>query len=138
MTDQEFVAAFETCTLPNEDFHHRDHLRLAWIYLEQFGLAKARERLAESIRRYALYHGKSEKYHHTVTIAWLQLIEHAVRGASGGASFEDVLKQFPGLLNRKALDQYYSAAALGSPAARTSFVPPDKEPLPESLDGVRS
>ena len=37
MTDQEFAAAIETCRLPNAQFHHRDHLRLAWIYLRRYG-----------------------------------------------------------------------------------------------------
>ena len=35
MTDSEFVDSFEDCTLPSTAFHHRDHVRLAWIYLRR-------------------------------------------------------------------------------------------------------
>ena len=33
MDDREFVAAVEACTLPPEQFPHRAHVRLAWLYL---------------------------------------------------------------------------------------------------------
>ena len=31
MNDQEFIEAFYSGTLPNEQFHHRDHLRLTSV-----------------------------------------------------------------------------------------------------------
>jgi len=30
VTDDEFLRAFFSLTLPNSGFHHRDHVRLAW------------------------------------------------------------------------------------------------------------
>jgi len=60
LADQEFVRSFETCELPNESFHHRDHIRLAWIYLRRYGELEARRHLGEAIRRFAAYHGKSD------------------------------------------------------------------------------
>ena len=35
MTESEFVAAFEDASLPETAFRHRDHVRLAWIYLRE-------------------------------------------------------------------------------------------------------
>ncbi len=32
MTDDEFLAAFEDCTLPFEQWHHRAHVRVAFLY----------------------------------------------------------------------------------------------------------
>jgi len=133
MTDQEFVTALETCRLPNEDFHHRDHIRLAWIYLRQQGFPEAAARLVESIRRYAAHYGAAQKFHQTITMAWLALVEDARRRAPMGASFEDLLRAFPELLNLKALDEYYSSAVLDSAAARDTFVAPDKRSLPGSI-----
>ena len=66
--DQEFLEAFETCRLAPQLFHHRDHLRLAWIYLQR-DASTAPVRIAESIRRYAAYHGQSGKYHETMPLA---------------------------------------------------------------------
>jgi hypothetical protein len=37
MTDEEFLRAFEACELSNGCFHHRDHIRLAWIYVHRYG-----------------------------------------------------------------------------------------------------
>jgi len=129
MTDQEFVDAFETCRLGNELFHHRDHLRLAWIYLERYGASAAPARIAESIRRYAAHHGKPEKYHETVTIAWLRLVAGSA-DRSGAASFAEVLAACPELLDKNTLDHYYSPELLASETARTRFVPPDRQTLP--------
>ena len=33
MSDDEFVAAFEDCSLPLESFRHADHVRMAFLYL---------------------------------------------------------------------------------------------------------
>ncbi len=129
LTDQEFAEAFETCRLPNERFHHRDHLRLAWIYLQRYGARDAPARIGESIRRYAAYHGKPEKYHETVTIAWLWLLTQASEYC-GTASFAELLAASPELLDKNTLHRYYSPELLASETARTQFVPPDRKALP--------
>ena len=128
--DDEFVAAFEACTLPNEQFRHRDHLRLAWIYLRRFGASGAEARIAQSIRRYAEFHGATQKYHHTVTLAWLRLIQRAAARLPEQALFEDVLRASPELLDKGTLGEYYSKELVGSERARADFVEPDLKPLP--------
>jgi hypothetical protein len=35
MTDDEFIASFEDCSLANESFHHSDHVRMARSGCEQ-------------------------------------------------------------------------------------------------------
>ena len=129
MTDQEFVDAFETCRLANELFHHRDHLRLAWIYLQRYGISAAPARIGESIRRYAAHHGKLEKYHETVTVAWLRLLAVSA-DRSGAASFEELLAASPELLDKNTLHYYYSPELLALESARIQFVPPDRHALP--------
>ena len=129
MTDHEFLDAFETCRLPNELFHHRDHLRLAWIYLQRYGGPDAPVRIGESIRRYAAQHGKADKYHETVTVAWLRLVAGSA-DRSGAASLEDLLAACPELLDKNTLHRYYSPQLLASEFARLQFVPPDRHALP--------
>ena len=130
MTDQEFVRAFESCELANEEFHHRDHIRLAWIYLRCYGEAEARRRIAAGIRRFAAYHGKSDKYHETITAAWLRLVADAVLRAPGQESFEELTQAAPELLDKRTLEKFYSAAVLTSGDARADWVLPDLQPLP--------
>ena len=129
MTDDEFIRAFESCTLPEAMFHHRDHLRLAWLYLGRHGRDGARVRIAKSILRYAASLGKAEKYHHTITLAWLKLVEHAVHRAPH-ANFETLLAAHPYLLDKTALEAHYSSSLLGSESSRQTFVEPDLTPLP--------
>jgi hypothetical protein len=99
MTDREFTEAFESCRLPNDQFHHRDHVRLAWIYVRSYGAADAAVRIAESIQRYAAYHGKSSKYDRELTVAWMRIVAEAVSRAPE-ASFEELLAAFPELLDK--------------------------------------
>ena len=69
MTDSDFVTAFEACALSNEDFHHRDHVRLAWLYLKDLPPEEALARFATGLRRFAHAHGKPGLYHRRSTLA---------------------------------------------------------------------
>ena len=129
LSDDAFVRAFETCELPVEQFHHRDHLRLAWIYLHRYGRTDAGAYIAESIQRFAAHLGKPNLYHETITQAWLHLTAYAA-GLAGGGGFEDALAAYPSLLEKELLGKFYSPALLASAEARRDFAPPDIGPLP--------
>lgn len=115
MTDDEFVRAFESCELPPSAFHHSDHIRLARLYLDRFGLDTATVQFIESLKRYATHLGKSEKYHETMTIAWMRVVAATDRSA---------------VLDKDHLYRYYSRERLDSPEARMGFVEPDLQQLP--------
>ena len=107
-SDKDFTAAFESGTI--ESFRHRDHIRLAMIYVERYGMPEAGERLTEAILAFATKAGQTEKYHHTMTLAWARLVAN--------------------MLNKSALSLYYSAELLESERARREWVEPDLAPLP--------
>src|SRR5271166_1586043 len=119
LTDLEFVLAFQACDLPNENFHHRDHVRLAWVYLKSYGELEARRRLSEAIRKFAAFHGKSDKYHETITAAWLRLVARATARGPSEATFDEVTIAAPELLDKRTIERFYSAAALASSEARS-------------------
>ena len=50
MNDEQFIAAFENCSLLSEDFHHADHVRMAFLYLCRFPILEALQRVTR-IRR---------------------------------------------------------------------------------------
>jgi hypothetical protein len=77
MNDAECARAFEQCEIPKEEFHHRDHDRLARFYVQRYGVSEAEQRIANAIQNFAAHHGLSAKYHHTITIAWVRLVAHA-------------------------------------------------------------
>ena len=107
-TDAEFVAAFELGTI--EAFHHSDHIRLALLYVQRYGMPEAGARVSDGIRQFAENAGQPGKYHHTMTIAWVRL---AAR-----------------LLDKGALSAYYSSELLDSEVARREWDEPDLSPLP--------
>jgi hypothetical protein len=124
-----FLHAFESLTLPPADFHHADHIRLAWIYLRQLPFEEALSRLSSSVLRFATQHGAAGKYHETITHAWMVLVQHALT-RSPDAAFPDFLSAHPHLLDSRTLQHYYSPELLQSGESRRRFVPPDLHPLP--------
>ena len=128
--DAEFADAFERCELSNESFHHCDHIRLAWIYLQRYGADAAEVRIAATIRKFAAHFGKTDKYHEAVTVAWMRLLADAARSVPSSASFSEAIAAFPKLLDKNYLREFYSDALLDSQIARDAFVAPDRKPLP--------
>ncbi len=125
--DSRWIEAFEAATLPDGAFHHRDHVRTAWIYLRRLPPATALDRFARGLRRFAEAKGKPGLYHETITWAYLLLIRgHMERDGSEG-SFDEFAARHPDLLawNPSILDSYYRRETLWSDLARRVFVMPD-------------
>ena len=77
------VEAFERCEIENGAFHHRDHVKMAWSYLREFGFADGARRFTAAIQRFAAANGKPNLYHATITWAYLVVInERMQRDAS--------------------------------------------------------
>ena len=79
MSDEEFIAQLEAGTLPEDQFHHADHLHAAWLYLTRFPAAEALARFSKVLRRYAASLGKADRYHETITWAYLLLLNERIR-----------------------------------------------------------
>jgi hypothetical protein len=121
MSDEEFVKAFESCELSPDLFHHADHIRLARIYLDQYGLEAATARFVEYLKKFAAHIGKSSLYHETLTVAWMRLVASVTPG------------NFSTLLDKKYMENFYSPELLATDAARAQFVEPDRAPLPPAV-----
>src|SRR5205807_10223353 len=123
--DDDFIDAFEACAIAATDFHHADHVRLAWIYLREHPLIEAIERFTTSLQRFASHHGVPGLYHETITWAYLLLIHERMNGES---SFDELRAANPDLFTWKpsVLDRYYRAGTLASERARRVFVLPDR------------
>ncbi|MBK9385256.1 MAG: hypothetical protein IPN34_10625 [Planctomycetes bacterium] len=127
MNDRDFTAAFRDASLPTTAFHHRDHVRIAWIYLRELGPETALPRFAVDLQCYARAHGVPGLYHATITGAYLELIA-ARLAARPNASWDEFAMAYPELLRWKPglLERHYSEELLASPLARERFVPPDR------------
>ncbi|HEY2747884.1 MAG TPA: hypothetical protein VGL86_24850, partial [Polyangia bacterium] len=94
------VAAFEDCTLPATEFHHRQHLQVAWWLLGVEPPLAAMARFVASLRRYAAHIGKPELYHETITWAYLLLVNERLERGGRGRSWDEFARAHPELFER--------------------------------------
>lgn len=137
MIDAEFLAALESGTLPEPEFNHAGHVRAAWLYLRQGAFPEALARMSGALRNYAAVHGKPDRYHETITVAYLALINERLllRGDAGG--WRGFLEQNHELLDRRLLTHYYRPATLprrrraaSSSSASSATHPTARDPTP--------
>ena len=126
--DEDFLEAFENGTLPEGSFHHREHVRLAWLYLRRLAPAAALARFSEGLRRFAASIGKNGLYHETITWAYLLLIRERMGRGGDDETWTEFARRNPDLLAWKPsiLDRYYRDETLRSDLARRVFLLPDR------------
>ncbi|MGO4885593.1 MAG: hypothetical protein ACLP59_32945 [Bryobacteraceae bacterium] len=127
MTDDEFIARFEDCTLDAGAFHHAGHVRMAFVYLCRYPALEALQRFSGSLLRFATAQGKPERYHETITWAFLFLIRERMAHAGRTQSWAEFAAANPDLLNwnDNILKRYYRDETLASALAKSTFVFPD-------------
>jgi hypothetical protein len=127
MTDDQLYDAFISTELPAAQFHHEQHVRVAWMFVCRHGMPTAIGEFTEAIKRFAAAKGAHGLYHETITWAFLLIIgeRQARKPASAWAEFAeanaDLLSWKPSILER-----YYSKELLMSDLARRAFVMPDR------------
>jgi hypothetical protein len=126
MTDAEIlmmVDRLERCLLPKEEFHHRDHLTVAVVYLYAADLEAAINRMRDTLKRFAGHHHVSGLYHETLTRFWLQQVEQRL---DRGLCLRESVRQIHEQLNDKNLPfEYYSRERINSKEAKEKWLPPD-------------
>jgi len=128
MNHRDFLAAFEAGTLPEECFHHRDHVRAAWLLLREEPPAVALARFSSALKRFAAAKGKTRLYHETITWAYLLLINERMERGGRGLDWNEFAESNPDLLTWRpsVLDEYYTSETIGSDLARRVFLLPDR------------
>jgi hypothetical protein len=129
MNHNEFIEKFENCTLSVKDFNHRNHVRLAWLYLHRLEPLGAFERFVENLKKFAAAREASNLYHETITFAYFFLIHERLRRIEVAQVWEDFEANNPDLLlgQKGILTKYYRAETIASDFARNVFVLPDKD-----------
>lgn len=134
MSDVEFLASFERCTLPTVQWTHRAHVRVAYLYASRLDLSWALEQMRASVKRYNKATNTPEAinrgYHETITQAFVRLVFVANEQTGPHRSSSDFCDAHPELLNKFALAKFYTRERLMTWAAKAQFVSPDIAPLP--------
>jgi len=126
MDQQELFDRFVDTSLPADQFHHQQHVQVAWLFVRKHGMPAALSEFTAAIKRFADAKGATGLYHETITWAFLLLIaERQARNPAGTwpqfeAANPDLLVWQPSILER-----YYSKELLASDLARRTFLMPD-------------
>lgn len=128
--DMEFASSFKAGTIQPGEFGHKEHLRLAFIYLCEGDAKTATDGMRTSLRQFLKANSISDqKYHETLTRAWVLAVRHFMRSTKGASSFEGFLSKNERLLRPDLLLSHYSTTTLFSEKARGHFVIPDLQPF---------
>lgn len=142
MDDAEFIRQFECCTLPFQEWIHRAHVKVAYLYLRRHAFDEALEHIRRGIKAYNAINSVPESatsgYNETTTHAFLHLVAatmnayDAVFPTTTADSFCDT---HPQLMSKHVLRLFYSPARRMHPLAKTRFIEPDLAPLPMRQSG---
>ena len=127
ISDSALVEGFLDTSLPVEAFHHAQHVRCAWLFVQRHGMPGALEAFPAALRRFADAKGATRLYHETITWAFLLVIHERQQRLQSGdwpafaEANADLLAWKPSVL-----DRLYTAETLASDLARQTFVMPDR------------
>jgi hypothetical protein len=126
LTDVQFLKDFEQLTIEPSLFNHEAHIRLSWLHFSHSGnFETGLKAISEGIRKFDIKFSSETKYHHTITIAFANIIFkrmmncHEVSWRKFIENNRDLLQSRPLLLG------HYSTTILNSPEARLKFIEPD-------------
>jgi hypothetical protein len=128
--DPELVTILPAITGPGGQFRHRQHINLAFYAVRRYGMPDAVGMICGWIRQIAAYERAPQKYHHTVSRAWVELVAHHVAADPDCADFDVFADRNPGLLDKRLLGRHYRSSTLAAGPARCSWVEPDLLPFP--------
>ena len=130
LSDAVFERKFSDSSLSPSLFDHEAHLRLAWIYSNKYGVDKACEVIQLRLKNFTRHHGAADKYHETLTIAAVRVLNHFLR-KSDRDDFKGFIEEFPELKQdfKSLIHVHYSPDIISSKEARESYMVPNLVPF---------
>lgn len=127
VSNVELIDCFESDAVPENSFHHVDHVRLAYAYLSEYPPIVALGKFGSALKRFAAARGKPQLYNETITCAYFFLI-HERMARHAATDWEEFARLNSDLLTWKdgILSHYYRDATLRTDLARSVFVFPEK------------
>ena len=138
MKDSELLQAFEDCTLPMNEWRHRTHVKVAYLFLRSFSLEEATSKMRAGVKAlnavYGVPEGPTSGYNETTTVAFLRIVQSVMVTYSQvlpAATADEFCDNHPQLLSKHLLRLFYSPERRLHPEAKERFVEPDLTPLPQ-------
>lgn len=126
LSDFEFIQQFVIGTLNPNIFNHEAHLRLAWLYIDEFGLKQAEQDIQNQLQNFVAIVGAKDKYHKTLTIVAARIVHYFMQKFKSD-NFTDFINEFPQLLYefKTLVNRHYSFNIFDSQEAKIKFLNPD-------------
>jgi GNAT superfamily N-acetyltransferase len=138
MTDEELLRAFEDRSLPFDQWTHRAHLKIAYLYVSRYPFEEALGRVARNIKAYNAANsrpdGPATGYNQTTTHALLHLVaavNEAYAEAFPAKTADEFCDLHPELMSKHVLRFFYSPGRRMHPLTKLKFIEPDLAPLPK-------
>lgn len=130
LTDELFEEQFANASLDPALFNHEAHLRLAWIHIHKYGIAKAIDNITHQLMNYVARLGAGDKYNHTLTIAATRAVQHFYNKTATG-NFQEFIAANPRLKSnfKDLMNAHYSTDIFTSAIARKQYVEPELLPF---------
>ena len=133
---EKLVAAFNSRTLPKQEWTHHAHLKVGLWYLLHYSPNESLVRLRQGIKQYNVACGventDTQGYHETITRFYIGIIAKFLQQTKRS---QDIDKLADELINnygdKSLLLEYYSRDKLFSTEARLQWVKPDLKPFDE-------
>jgi hypothetical protein len=134
----ELAELLPAITGPAGRFGHRQHIQLAFVAVRRYGMPAAVGKVCGWLRQLTAYAQAPQKYHHTVSRAWVELVAHHAGTDPDCGDFEVFAGRYPALLDKRLLSRHYRSSTLASGPARQGWVEPDLLPFPWASRDHRS
>ena len=131
LTDTEFLAAFESATLPRPLWTHAAHIRMAYLCLRDRSPGEATPIIRAGIRRYNEANGNVTGYNECLTLAFIRIVAGRL-AEKPSTTFDDFRAENPDLFEKgiSVLLDFYSYPVWKEAEAKHRFIEPDQAPLP--------
>ena len=85
--------------------------------------------MAREIKKFAVSQGDAGRYHETLTRFWVHMVNHAKEKAANANNIDELIAQFPILLDKNLPYKHWSTQSFNSTEARLRWIAPDILPL---------
>lgn len=131
VTDAE-LESFLDGSFDPKGFDHAGHLRIAYALLQRQDFEAALLAYAMGLRRLLARVGHPEKYHSTITTAFITLVATRME-SEPSARWANFAATHPDLFDTGCLVRWYRPETLSSWSARQHFVMPDRNALQQEI-----
>ncbi len=130
LNDTQFEQQFKSCELDPTLFNHEAHLRMASIYIREYGHDVAIKNVCDQLAAYVSHLGAHDKYNTTLTVAAVKAVYHFMQKSEAN-DFIGFITEFPQLKFefKRLMQSHYDFDIFNSKKARKTFLEPNLLPF---------